>query len=181
MKILVLMPCDEKSVHMAAGIYNALPQEIREKTFPMPWFMDWVVQTNLERNWLSSLFRAFVAAKKIYEKTTDDEDLIIIGNMDKDFKFDAVFNFQDIEESLPYEDKFIDKIKKIVINEDVLYKYVKNLYGNEDSKMALQNCIATADFLTAYLKTDGIEKKIKKLNKEYKKKLGSDLIGFSTC
>lgn len=32
--------------------------------------------------------------------------------MPKDFKFDAVFNFQDMEETLPYEDKFMDKIKE---------------------------------------------------------------------
>jgi hypothetical protein len=172
MKILVLMPCDEKSVYMAAGIYKALPQKIREKTFAMPMFMDYLVQTKLVGNWVVSFYDALVSARKIYE--TAEEDLIIIGNVNKkDCSFDAVFNFQDAELDLVYKDDFLEKIKEMVADDEFLKGYVENMYTKEDSLMPLQNYIATADFLTAYLKTGGVEKSISKLNKEYEEKIAN--------
>ena len=32
MKILVLMPCDERAVYAAAGIYRNMSKDIKEKT-----------------------------------------------------------------------------------------------------------------------------------------------------
>jgi len=166
MRILVLMPLDEKSVYMAAGIYKALPHELQDRTFCMPMFMDYLVQTGLVKNWGYALFDTLLTAKKLYE--ADDEDLIIIGNTDKKYEFDAIFNFQDIEKDLPFEDEFVNKVKELVQSEEVLVKMINNLYENKDSIMPLHNCVATADFLTAYIETDpGLDK----LRKEYEQKL----------
>lgn len=169
MKILVLMPCDEKSVYLAAGLYKSLPQNIREKTFAIPMFMDYLVQTHLVDNWISSFYYAALSARKIYNATTEDEDLIIIGNVTKDFTFDIVFNMQDAEESLPYTDEFLDHIIKTVGDDSILGSYVENIYAAADSSLSLRNCIASADFLVDYLQTKGVEIACQNLQDYYQK------------
>ena len=97
------------------GIYKGLPHELQDKCFCMPVFMDYLVQTKLVENWGYALFDTLLAAKKIYE--VGEDDLIIIGNTDKNYKFDAIFNFQDIEEDLPFKDEFAAKVKDLVQSE----------------------------------------------------------------
>ena len=65
----------------------------------------------------------------------------------------------------------MEKIKEIVGESDLLSAYVSNLHLASESKMSLQDCAATADFLGAYIKTD-VEKKVKKIKEEYEKKIG---------
>ena len=166
MKILVLMPLQEQSAYMAMGIWKNMPAEVKDKTFCMPAFMDYLVTTKLVPNWEYALFDTILCAEKM--AAVEDEDLIILGNVKKDLHFDVVFNFQDVKESLPYEDKFVEMMKNKVRSEEILFNKVNNLYTNEDSKMALHNCRATADFLTDYLKTDP---KLGQIRKEYLRKL----------
>lgn len=174
MKILVLMPLDEKWVYMATGIYNALPAEVRNKTFAMPMFMQYSITTKITRNWLYATFDALVAVKSVY-KAAQDGDLIVIGNCDKDMKFDAVFNFQDIFEDLPYQDLLMKKTKDLVKEDEQLLDYLTNLYTNEDSIMPLHNVTAAADFLAAYLDTDP---KIEQIKKQYQDKINfNDYVG----
>lgn len=171
MKILVLMPCDEQHVYAAAGIYKALPNEVKEITFPMPMFMDYLIETKIIGNWIMAFFDSLVSAKNLYCTAEQSNDnLIILGTAPADFEFDAVFNFQDIEESLPYEDKFLEKIREAVKSDEKLTMMVSNLYGGDKSKLALRNCEATADFLTKYLQTD-VKNKLDVLYKEYEKQL----------
>lgn len=170
MKILVLMPLDEKWVYMANGIYNALPPETRNITFAMPMFMQYAITTKICPNWLYATFDALVAAKSVYN-SAQDGDLIMIGNCDKSFQFDAIFNFQDIEQDMPFEDKMMEKTKNLVKEDESLAKYVNNLYTNSDSKMPLHNIIATANFLNDYLGTDP---KLDKIKKEYEGKIDID-------
>ena len=176
MKILVLMPCDEQHVYAAAGIYKALPQEMKEITFPMPMFMDYLIETKIVGNWIMAFFDSLVSAKNLYcaaEKQNDN--LLIIGTAPANMEFDAVFNFQDIEESLPYQDNFLEKIKVAVKSDDMLTKLIADLVGADSSKLALHNCVATADFLTKYMKTD-IKNKLEILRKQYENQLkGVDL------
>lgn len=183
MKILVLMPCDERYVYAAAGIYKALPHELKEKTFAMPMFMDYLIQTKVVGNWIMAFYDAIISAKAIYNSTQPDEDLIIIGNIPSECEFDAVFSFQDIEETLTYEDKFIEKIKNLVEGDQLLTSTIADLHKVDEVKLALRNCTATADFLTRYITTD-IKNKLEKLQKEYEDKLdfkvkGVDVNGFS--
>lgn len=174
MKILVLMPLDEKWVYAATAIWDKMDDEIRDHCFAMPMFMQTTVTWGRSRNWTDAAFFALKCSEYVYQTAEKEGDpLIIIGNMPKDFKFDAVFNFQDMEETLPYEDKFMDKIKeslKKVSSEDVLLLegMINNLYTAEDSTFSLTNCQATADFLGAYMKA---EIDFKKIEEEYKKAL----------
>ena len=166
MKILLLMPLDERFAHMAIKIYSALPHEVKDKTVCMPAFMDYLVTTEFCKNWTYALFDTLLTTGHLCET---EEDIIVIGNVSKKYKFDAIFNFQDIEEDLPYKDVFVEKIQEIVKDEKVLEKYISDLYTAEDSKMSLHNCIATADFLAAYSQTDPHLDKIKE---EYEEKIG---------
>ena len=161
MKILVLMPLDEKWVYMASGLYKALPNEVQAKTFAMPMFMQYAITTKITPNWLYATFDALLALKGVY-KAAENGDLIVIGNAPKDMQFDAIFNFQDIEEDMPYEDKLMEKTREVVKEDDELLGYVTNLYENADSIMPLHNINASADFLAAYLYTDPRTEQIKK-------------------
>lgn len=171
MKILLLMPCDEQHTHLATAIYKALPKNVKENTFAMPMFMEYLISTKIVGNWVMAFYDALVSAENVYKgSVSSNEDLIIIGNVSKNNCnfFDAVFNCQDIEESLEYQDKFLEKIKEMVSEDEGLSKRLENMYNNEDSKMPLHNCVAVADFLSAYLRTDA---KLDEIEKQYKKKL----------
>lgn len=163
MKILVLMPLDERYTYLAAAIYKNLPRDVQEHTLCMPAFMDYMVHVKLCPNWEYALFDTILTAEKIY-KATNDEDLIILGNLDKNCKFDAIFNFQDNDEDLTYEDKFLERMQQLAAGEHNLEVLVNNVHTADESKMALHNCKATADFLVDYLATD---LKLDEIKKEY--------------
>ena len=166
MRILVLMPLDERYAYMSMGIYNNLPAEVKDKTFCMPSFMDYLVTSKIAPNWEYALFDTLLSSEKLLD--VPDEDIIILGNVKKKYAFDAIFNFQDLDEELPYQDNFITKMRDKVASEELLMNKISDLYTNADSKMALKDCKATADFLTAYFDTDPGLNKIKE---EYMNKL----------
>ena len=177
MKILVLMPLDEKYTYTALGIYNNLPYEIKQKCFMMPTFMDYLVTIKLAPNWEQAAFDAIVAGEKLYEVATkQNDDIIVIGNINKDYTFDAVFNFQDEKVEERYSDSFLDRLAtKIAASSELteeerslLSKHINNLYVADDSKLLLINFTATADLLTAYLKTDP---KLDIIKEEYERKI----------
>ena len=115
MKILVLMPCDERMIYSAAKIYKELPNDIKDITFSMPMFMDYLISSKVVGNWVYAFFDSFVSMKNIYKTANRNrDDLIVFGTAPKNMKFDAIFSFQDDAEQLPYEDKFLRKIKEIV-------------------------------------------------------------------
>ena len=161
MTILVLMPLDEKYVYLANALYSALPNNIKDKTLCMPMFMQWAITTKATKTWTEAMFMSLVTVQSAARiATTTKDDLLVIGNCDKKFKFDVVFNMQDAERSEAYKDLFIDKIVEKIdelgpedTDRDLLSSYISHLYGDKDSKMALRNIVATADFLTAYMGT----------------------------
>lgn len=167
MKILVLMPLDERYTYLAAAIYKCLPKDVQEHTLCMPAFMDYMVNVKLCPNWEYALFDTILTAEKVYS-ATGDENLIILGNINADCKFDIVFNFQDNYEDLPYEDKFLEQMQKLAKGEPKLEALVNNVHVASESKMTLHNCEATANFLTDYLATDP---KLDEIKKEYEIKL----------
>lgn len=168
MKILILMPLNEPWVYAANGIYKALPAEVRDKTFAMPMFMQYCITTKMAENWMYAVFDAAVAAKHVYEAAERaQDDLIIIGNCGADLKFDAIFNFQDIEEDLEYKDRYLEKLRLLIQDsEDEDLKKWLVMHEANESKMPLHNCVATADFLTAYLNSDPHLSDIKALFKD---------------
>ena len=169
MKILVLMPCDERMTYIAAKIYKELPNEVKDITFSMPMFMDYLVSSKIVGNWVYAFFDAFVSMKNIYKAAAKEkDDLIVFGTAPKNMKFDAIFSFQDDAEQMPYKDNFLGKVREIVEDEPKLTAYVENLYGAEDSIFNLYNCNASAGFLADYLKTDP---KLDEIKAKYEGKL----------
>ena len=163
------MPCDERMTYYAAKIYKELPNEIKDITFSMPMFMDYLISSKIVGNWVYAFFDSFVSMKNIYKAASKEKgDLIVFGTAPKNMKFDAIFSFQDDTEQMPYNDTFLDKIKEIVKEEPKLAAYLENLYGAEDSQFNLYNCKATAGFLAEYIKTDP---KLDEIKQAYESKL----------
>jgi len=50
MKILVLMPLDEKNTYMGVGVYKGLTAHAKDNCFSMPSFMDYTIVTKLAKN-----------------------------------------------------------------------------------------------------------------------------------
>lgn len=163
------MPCDERMVYTAAKIYKELPNDIKDITFSMPMFMDYLISSKVVGNWVYAFFDAMVSMKNIYKTAVKSkDDLIVFGTAPKNMKFDVIFSFQDDAEQMPYKDNFLHKIKDIVKDEPKLTAYVENLYGAEDSKFNLYNCRASAGFLSEYIKTDP---KLEDIRAKYEGKL----------
>ena len=155
MKILILMPCSEAWTYHAMGIYNALPTDVKEKTFCMPTYMDYLVQTKISPDWIHAYYDCAVSVKALYQAAEmTGEHFVLIGNTLADLPFDAIFNFQDEQFDLPYEDKFIKKLDELVKDIPALKSYTAALHQADESKMALHNYVATADFITDYLDTE---------------------------
>lgn len=157
MKILILMPLDEQHVYAATGIYKNLSPELQNITLAMPMFMEYLIETHISPNWVYALFDTLISAKS-YCKTAEQSkgDLIIIGNTLKDYQFDAVFNFQDIEEALPYKDNFIEHLlnDEQIKENQVLLQQIAGLHEAHESILPLMNCKASAQFIEDYMKTD---------------------------
>lgn len=153
MKLLLLMPCDGRTGYAATTIYNSLPADVKEKTFAMPMFMEYLESTKMVGNTVMAFFDSLVSAEHLY-KASADEDFILIGNIGKEYEFDAVFNFQDIEADGDYEDKMLERIRPAIIGEPVLASHAADLHKANESIMPLHNCRATADFISDYISTD---------------------------
>lgn len=151
------MPLDERMVYAATGIYKHLPDDKKDITFSIPMFMQYLVTTKTCGDWLHAVFLAQIAARNFIK---EHKDYIIIGNVDANNKFDIVFNFQDIEEDLPYEDRALNQFKEVIENSDsieskeLLLGYIGNLHVASESNMPLHNCRATAQFLSNLIDSD---------------------------
>lgn len=169
MKILILMPCDEQHVFAAVGLENRMPKELADRCFSMPHFMQYLIDIKKTKNWMEALTFTMVSEKKFYEHFKEDtNNIIVIGNAPKTQIFDAVFNFQDIDEALPYVDKFMNKTKTVFHGEKKLTDLFENLYEDKDSQLALKNLDATVNFIQDYLKSDNNEK-LKEIKEKYLK------------
>lgn len=148
------MPLSESHSAIAMAIQKALPHELADKSFFMPAYIDYLLTTKTVENSIYAVSNALLAAQICWKQAEErKEDLIIFGNVDKSFKFDAVFNCQDLQEDLPYQDGRAEKMQELVKGSEAEY-IAHKLYTNADSQMPLHNAVALADFLTAYIKTD---------------------------
>lgn len=161
MKILVLMPLDERWSYIATELWKHLDEDARDCTFAMPMFTEWqmatkrfVLGSDLPPHWNVATFGTLVKAREVYHiQEAVERNLIIIGNIDPDYKFDAVFNFQDVNQDLPYQDHYLDKLSEAFKNEPSLVKYL-HFYPSTASTLTLHNIEAAAAFLSAYVRTD---------------------------
>lgn len=159
MKILVLMPLDEKWSYIASGLFKALDKEAQDATFCLPMFNEWQLQTgkmvvgaDLPKSWSVATFGSLIKAREMYQlQDKAGRDLIIIGNIAPDYKFDAIFNFQDPNEDLSYKDEFLDKLDEY--SDPTLQSALKR-YDASASVFTLHNFTAAGQYISAYLKTD---------------------------
>ena len=85
MKILILMPCDEKWVHAATGIFKNLAPEVKEVAYPIPMYMEYLIDTRISKNWLEAFFDAQLSARAYCDAAQkNDLDLLVIGNVSKE-------------------------------------------------------------------------------------------------
>lgn len=159
MKILVLMPLDERYVYASWGLYKQLSEEAKEKTFNMLGFVDYLHLTK-KGPWNAGVGTALKVVDNMYESYD-----IIFGNINKSAEFDVIFNLTDGENEEPYDDKTIKKME-----EELAVHY--DLHTADESKFCLVNFEA-AGRLISKLYTDGkiSEEKIKNLKEEYERKL----------
>ena len=95
MKILVLMPVYDTHEDITYAIYSKMPHEVKDKTFGMNMYSTYLKTIKKDTSPLEAYFDTLMTVEKIYENLKEDEDIIILGNMPKKYKFDAVFSFQD--------------------------------------------------------------------------------------
>lgn len=173
MKILILMPLDEKWSFIASGIYKNLDDNAKNKTFAMPMFTEWqlatkkmIIGNDLPQNWNIATFGSIVKAREMYKLSElNNDDFILIGNINPQYKFDMIFNFQAEEKDEAYEDLYIEKLKSIFKDEKVLYDNLI-FYNSTASMMTLHNIKAAANFISDYIKTDANIDKIKEKYKD---------------
>ena len=172
MRILVLMPCDERQTYQASGLMKYLDKEAAKYTFSMPMYMDYLRITKLVKNEFSNYCYTALAAKKLVEASIQhDEPLIICGNVNKNYSFDAILTFMDGEETQPYEDKFLDKIRSQLDFSDAdlskLKDYFLNLYEDKDAIFRMKDWKAAAEFISKYFKSN---QKLEEVKAEWNKR-----------
>lgn len=161
MKILVLMPLDEKWSYIATELYKNLSQNAKDNTFAMPMFTEWQLATgkmvlgnDLPKHWNIATFGTIIKAREMYKlQESAKKDFLLIGNIKPDYEFDKIFNFQDTEVDLEYKDLYVEKLKEAFKDVPELIKNLE-FYDAAASTMTLHNIPAAAKFLSAYLETD---------------------------
>ena len=161
MKILVLMPCDERQLYACYKIYQGLNEKAKDKVFFTPMFIDYLLQTKIYSKWIEAFYDTLCRVKQVYNQ---NENFILFGNIDKSCKFDAIFSFQDLERTLPYQDGTIEKIKQLdfIKSDPQLLAPLNALYSADDvNQIPLTNCSATAELINKFFDSDPQLDKIK--------------------
>lgn len=161
MKILILMPLDEKWSFIASGLFKALDQNAQDATFCLPMFNEWQMATgkmvispkgDLPRNWNIATFGSLIKAREMYkQQATLQKDFILIGNIAPEYEFDAIFNFQNPDKDEPYQDPCLERLDKT--DDPVLLKALRR-YDASASTFTLHDFAAAGQYISAYLKTD---------------------------
>ena len=176
MKILVLVPNNLTNLEYCMKIWEKLNPEIQEKSFCIPMYMQYLVDTNQVKDQTEAFFYAMRAAEMVYQNVKTGDTAIIFGNMNKGYKFDTVFNFQNNHYDM-YKDYFIEALNEVIkpdTEDDSSYKilsrYTTNLHEANESSLILMDIDAASEFLNSYTSTD-VEQTLKDLRTEYLKKL----------
>lgn len=176
MKILVLTPNNANAVKYCMQIWEKLRPELQEKSFCIPMYIQYLVETQQAKDQTEAYFYAMRAAEEVYRNIKVEDVAIIFGNMHKGYEFDAIFNFQ-CNEYARYKDYFVEALNEVIKpdgEDDAAYKflsrYTTNLHEANESTLILINIDATCDFLNSYTLTN-VEKELKDLKTNYLKRL----------
>ena len=173
MKILVLMPLDERQVYNCVGLWKAFvaaqgQEWTSNNLFFMPLYMDYLTTTGKSINWMEAAGQAIISTKEMV--AANNKNIIVFGNLPVTVTtFDYVFNFQQNDQAIPYKDLVLEVICKTAqeSNDDYLKQLFSNFYKADASIMALQNFTATADFLSKWYTS---EKQMAQVTERYKDK-----------
>ena len=177
MKILILMPNNISHVDFCMEIMDKLDIDVRQKCFSIPMYIQYLVETKKAPDQTEAFFYAMRAAEHVYANAKDkNENLILFGNINKDYKFDMIFNFQN-NSFAAYQDLFIEALNQVIKPDgdddeayQILSRYTTNLHTADESSLILMNTTATAEFLNEYMTTD-VESKLKQMEQEYLQKI----------
>lgn len=176
MKILVLVPNNLTNLEYCMKIWEKLNPEIQEKSFCIPMYMQYLVDTNQVKDQTEAFFYAMRAAEMVYQNIKAGDTAIIFGNMNKGYQFDTIFNFQNNHYDM-YKDYFVEALNEVIkpdTEDDSSYKilsrYTTNLHEANESSLILMDIDAASEFLNSYTSTD-VEQTLKDLRTEYLKKL----------
>lgn len=161
MKILIMMPLDERYSFASVGLFNKIDEDIRDKVMIMPYYVDTLHQW-YKINWELAVKTALSQDEILYQQND-----IIIGNLNKYSKFDIIFNITDGEHEEPYKDNYVELIEK---KENKNYE----LHTADESKFCLVNFEAAGKLISKLYKDGKVsEEKLKELKEEYERKLES--------
>lgn len=176
MKILVLVPNNLTNLGYCMKIWEKLNPEVQQKSFCIPMYIQYLVETKQAADQTEAFFYAMRAAEVAYKNIKFGDTAIIFGNMNKGYNFDVVFNFQSNNYEM-YKDYFIEALNEVIKpdGEDdsaykTLSKYTTNLHEANESSLTLMDVDAACEFLNSYTSTD-VEQTLKDLRLEYLKKL----------
>ena len=176
MKILVLVPNNLTNLEYCMKIWEKLSPEIQQKSFCIPMYMQYLVETKQVKDQTEAFFYAMRAAEMVYNSIKLGDTGIIFGNMNKDYRFDTIFNFQNNKYAM-YKDYFIEALNEVIKpdgEDDSAYKilsqYTSNLHEANESTLILMDIDAASEFLNKYAATD-VEQTLKDLRTQYLEKL----------
>ena len=176
MNILVLVPNNLTNLEYCMKLWEKLNPEIQEKSFCIPMYMQYLVDTNQVKDQTEAFFYAMRAAEMVYQNIKAVDTAIIFGNMNKGYQFDTNFNFQNNHYDM-YKDYFIEALNEVIkpdTEDDSSYKilssYTTNLHEANESSLILMDIDAASDFLNNYAATD-VEQTLKQLRTQYLEKL----------
>lgn len=155
MKVLLLMPCDETGIYDAAKIYSLLPKEVKDKTFLVPNFVDYLMTTKAQTDINTAIGLAlFSAGKLLRTATEEDDDLLVIGNAAKkstdgvECSFDEVYSFSDsVKENgclTSYQDLRLEELKKVA--KELNDKTLIDLFCSTVSRNSTKTLLEVHDF-----------------------------------
>ena len=176
MRILVLVPNNLTNLEYCMKIWEKLSPEVQQKSFCIPMYMQYLVDTKQVKDQTEAFFYAMRAAEMVYNDIKVGDTGIIFGNMSKHYRFDTIFNFQNNKYAM-YKDYFIEALNEVIKpdGEDdsaykTLSKYTSNLHEANESTLILMDIDATSEFLNSYTSTN-VEQTLKDLRTQYLEKL----------
>ena len=157
MKILVLMPLDERQVYNCVGLWKAFvaaqgQEWTSDNLFFMPLYMDYLTTTGKSINWMEAAGQAIISTKEMV--AASNKNVIVFGNLPV---------------TVTTLDLVLEAICKIAqeSNDDYLKQLFSNFYTADASIMALQIFTATAGFLSKWYTS---EEQVDTVTERYKDK-----------
>lgn len=136
-------------------------------------YIQYLIETKQAASLAEAYFYAARSAEMLYKRAKEEDNLVIFGNMSINYKFDAVFNFQNNTFDA-YRDVFLEALNEVLKDDEetneLLTQYTKNLHKADESSLILVNIDAASNFINSYMSTN-VEQQLIELQQNYLSKL----------